>query len=85
VSGRTDVDLDALVVATEGFTPADIEYAARVAAQAAFERVAVQGKPTATPGASTDDYLAAQRQVRPTVTPAIRQEFVEDIAAFART
>jgi SpoVK/Ycf46/Vps4 family AAA+-type ATPase len=85
VSGRTDVDLDALVAATEGFTPADIEYAARVAAQAAFERVAVQGKPTATPGASTDDYLTAQRQVRPTVTPAIRQEFVEDIAAFART
>lgn len=85
VSGRTDVDLDALVAATEGFTPADIEYAARVAAQAAFEREVVQGQSTRTPGASTDDYLGAQRQVRPTVTAEIRKEFLEDIAAFART
>ncbi len=85
VSGRTDVDLDTLIAATEGFTPADIEYAARVAAQAAFERQAVHGAMPALPGAGTDDYLAAQRQVRPTVTQAIRQEFLEDIAAFART
>ncbi len=85
VSGRQDVDLEVLAGATEGFTPADIEYAARVAAQTAFEREVVHGQATRTPGASTDDFLAAQRQVRPTVTSAIRQEFLEDIAAFART
>lgn len=84
-SDRQDVDLAALAAATEGFTPADIEYAARVAAQVAFEREVVHGEQVPARGASTDDYLAAVAQVRPTVTPQIRAEFVEDIEAFART
>ncbi|MEC4020650.1 ATP-binding protein [Streptomyces sp. H27-D2] len=75
---RDDVDLDALVAASELFTPADIEHAARVAAQTAFER------DLADAGASTDDYLAALRQCRPTVTPAVIAEFTADITTHAR-
>lgn len=84
-SQRQDVDLAALAAATEGFTPADIEYAARVAAQTAFEREVVQGVAATERGASTDDYLAAIGQVKPTVTREMRAEFAEDIEAFART
>ncbi|MFI6059394.1 ATP-binding protein [Streptomyces sp. NPDC051286] len=75
---RGDVDLDALVAASELFTPADIEHAARIAAQAAFERDFAEA------GADTDDYLAALRQCRPTVTPAVIAEFTADITTHAR-
>jgi transitional endoplasmic reticulum ATPase len=83
--GREDVDLDVLVRATEGFTPADVEYAARVAAQSSFEREVVHGEQPGRPGATTDDYLVAVRQIRPTVTAEIRRDFLEDIARYART
>ncbi|WP_405365069.1 hypothetical protein [Kitasatospora sp. NBC_00039] len=65
------MDLDALVGASELFTPADIEYAARVAAQAAFERdlTTPDGVADGVEGASTADYLAAIGQAQPTVTP----------------
>ncbi|MFC4330363.1 ATP-binding protein [Streptomyces andamanensis] len=75
---RDDVDLDALVAASELFTPADIEHAARIAAQAAFERNAAEA------GARTDDYLTALGQCRPTVTPAVIDEFTSDITSHAR-
>jgi AAA+ superfamily predicted ATPase/GNAT superfamily N-acetyltransferase len=81
---RLDVDVAALVAATAGFTPADIEHAARVAAQAAFERDVVHGESDAVAGASTDDYLVAVSQIRPTVTQQMRAEFAEDIEHFAR-
>ncbi len=94
---RADVDLDVLVGASELFTPADIEHAARVAAQAAFERdltgpddltgpVGADGTQAAdgTEGASTEDYLAAIGQARPTVTPAMVEEFAADITTHAR-
>jgi transitional endoplasmic reticulum ATPase len=84
-SERQDVDIPTLVAATEGFTPADIEYAARVAAQRAFEREVVHGEQVDARGASTEDYLMAASQVRPTVTRQINAAFVEDIEAFART
>jgi transitional endoplasmic reticulum ATPase len=84
-SERQDVDLDALASATDGFTPADIEYAARVAAQSAFEREVVQGEQAEARGASTDDYLAAIAQVKPTVTTEMLAAFAEDIDEFART
>ncbi|MFD3652125.1 ATP-binding protein [Streptomyces sp. NPDC058620] len=76
---RDDVDVDALVAASELFTPADIEHAARTAAQAAFERDVAEA------GADTDDYLAALGQCRPTVTPAVIAEFTADITTHART
>ncbi|MCX4744059.1 bifunctional GNAT family N-acetyltransferase/ATP-binding protein [Kitasatospora sp. NBC_01287] len=83
---RPTVDLDALVAASASFTPADIEHAARGAAQAAFERDLarpVPGPPESA-GASTEDYLAATARCRPTVTPAMIEEFTADIATHAR-
>jgi len=79
---RADVKLDALVEASELLTPADIEHAARIAAQTAFERDL--GEPTPDVGATTDDYLTAIAQCRPTVTPAMIEEFTADIGSHAR-
>jgi len=81
------VDIDALVGASELFSPADIEHAARIGAQAAFER-AVLGEAPAGPagpaGASTEDYLGAIAQCRPTATPELLAAFAEDIGSHAR-
>jgi SpoVK/Ycf46/Vps4 family AAA+-type ATPase len=61
---HAEVDVSVLVDATELFTPADIEFAARKAAQHAFEcehfgRTAKR--------ATTQDFLAAIEQTRPTL------------------
>ncbi|SEL52253.1 ATP-binding protein [Streptacidiphilus jiangxiensis] len=77
-SGRGDVDVAGLVAASERFSPADIEHAARLAAQAAFER------DDAVPGATTADYLAAIEAGRPTVTAAMVEAFRADIGSHAR-
>jgi SpoVK/Ycf46/Vps4 family AAA+-type ATPase len=84
-SGREDVDIDGLVERTMGFTPADIEHAARISAQLSFEREVVSGVSDAQPGASTQDYLAALLDIRPTVTRAMQRDFDEDIETFARS
>ncbi|WP_329565476.1 ATP-binding protein [Kitasatospora sp. NBC_01266] len=75
------VDLDRLVRASELFTPADIEFAARKGAQAAFERELTQrqGKP-----AGTGDYLTAIADTRPTLTREAIAEFTDDIEAYSR-
>lgn len=75
------VDIAELVAASEMFTPADIEFAARKGAQAAFEREVVQreGRP-----AGTADYLAAIADTRPTLTGQAISEFDEDIETYAR-
>ena len=75
------VDIAALVGASDLFTPADIEFAARKGAQAAFEREvhSGQGLPPA-----TDDYLSAIASTRPTLTPETITEFREDIDAYTR-
>ncbi|MEU9854706.1 bifunctional GNAT family N-acetyltransferase/ATP-binding protein [Streptomyces sp. NPDC047974] len=87
--GRPEVDIDELVLASDLFTPADIEHAARVAAQSSFERDLVaaggRGADAAAPGASTADYLAAIAAARPTVTPELVERFAEDITSHART
>jgi transitional endoplasmic reticulum ATPase len=86
--GRPEVDVPALVAASELFTPADIEHAARVAAQTSFERdLETIGRGPAGQarlGASTEDYLAAIARCRPTVTPAMIDDFDADITAHAR-
>ncbi|WP_037606590.1 ATP-binding protein [Streptacidiphilus rugosus] len=76
--GRTDVDVAALVAASERFSPADIEHAARLAAQTAFERDDAEA------GASTADYLDAIAASRPTVTTAMVEAFRADIGSHAR-
>jgi transitional endoplasmic reticulum ATPase len=70
------VDIAELVGASEMFTPADIEFAARKGAQFAFEREIEfrRGEP-----ARTRDYLTAIGETRPTLTEAALTEFEEDI------
>ena len=71
-----------LVRATEGFTPADIEQAARTVAQQVFECTIDTGRRC---HGSTGDYLAVISRTRPTLDQASVQAFAEDIAAMART
>ncbi|MFE3636333.1 ATP-binding protein [Streptomyces sp. NPDC059168] len=80
-SDTDSVDLPRLVEASKLFTPADIEYAARKGAQAAFEREVAQrrGGP-----ATTDDYLIAIADTRPTLTARAIEEFTEDIDRHSR-
>ena len=75
------VDLDRLVEASELFTPADIEFASRKGSQAAFEREVTErsGRP-----ATTDDYLAAIADTRPTLTTELLTEFEADSEKFTR-
>ncbi|MGE6737454.1 ATP-binding protein, partial [Streptomyces sp. NPDC059900] len=87
--GRPEADIGELVAASDLFTPADIEHAARIAAQHSFERdlVPAGGGPAAAgalPGATTADYLQAIAQCRPTVTPEMIDQFESDITTHAR-
>lgn len=79
------VDIDVLVDRTEGFSPADIEFAARSASQRAFEAAhAAGGSASAPEGPSTKDYLEAIAGTRTTVSAETAAEFLEDIEALAR-
>ncbi|GFG75945.1 ATP-binding protein [Mycobacterium botniense] len=75
------VDVGALVAATEMFTPADIEFAARKGAQFGFEREIEfrRGEP-----ACTNDYLTAVNETRPSLTEAALADFSEDIEHYTR-
>lgn len=79
---RASIDVPALVSASEGLTPADIEYAARRASQDALVRALAGSDPDAE--LSTDDYLGALRATRATVSAETAQEFRQDIESFAR-
>ncbi|SMX93425.1 hypothetical protein BI49514_02581 [Brevibacterium iodinum ATCC 49514] len=81
------VDLDVLVNASDGLTPADIEYAARRASQEALasslrqQHVDIASRSGAL---STDDYLEALRATRTTVSEETAREFDEDVEMIAR-
>ena len=75
------IDADRLVTASELFTPADIEFAARKGAQAAFEREMRDGSGQP---ATTEDYLRAISEVRPTLTAEMLAEFERGKVYFAR-
>jgi hypothetical protein len=77
---ESDVDVDELAERSQFFSAADIEFAARKAAQAAFERSLGVGFAPATTG----DFLGAVSEVRPSITVAMAREFEEDIERFAR-
>ncbi|QAY72817.1 GNAT family N-acetyltransferase [Agromyces protaetiae] len=87
VAGLVDVAL--LVKRSAGFSPADIEFAARSASQRAFEQAIargakapdVSGEPA---GPTTADYLEAIAGTRTTVSPETAAAFLEDIEALAR-
>jgi SpoVK/Ycf46/Vps4 family AAA+-type ATPase len=88
-----DVDVDLLVRRTNGFTPADIEYAARSASQRALEK-AVYGNGAEPDGSgpggevrkgpATEDYLDAIDDTRTTVSREVHEQFLEDIGALGR-
>lgn len=80
--GNEQVDVSALVAATEGYTPADVAHAARTVAQATFECTVDSGGRC---HASTQDYLDVISTVRPTLTADMLQAFTEDIQHHART
>ena len=83
-AARDRVELADLVEASAGFSPADIEYAARRASQSALESVL---GPDGTPdeeGPSTKDYLTAISDTRATVSRQSALEFSEDIERIAR-
>ena len=75
------VPVQDLVAITELFTPADVEFAARKAAQAAFERALTTG---ADSPAALDDFRTAVAATRPTLSRAMLREFEEDIERYAR-
>lgn len=83
-SSRADVAIAALVKASEHFTPADIEFASRSAAQASFEREMSSGDSAELVGASTQDYLHAIAQTRRTVSDVDIECLREDIDLFGR-
>ncbi len=78
----TGLEPTRLVAASDGFTPADIEHAARTAAQRIFERTMESGSRCT---AEIEDYLDATSQVRPTLTHNMIHSFHEDIDAHARS
>jgi len=80
-AANAGVDVERLATASDLFTPADIEFAARKGAQAAFEREMRDGggRP-----ATTEDYLNAIDQVRPTLTADMLAEFERGKEDFAR-
>ena len=90
---QESVDVPQLVARTEGYSPADIEFAARAASQRALETAvytdaADQGetdKPVQTPlGPTTADYLDAIQETRTTVSEEVAAAFREDIHSLAR-
>jgi transitional endoplasmic reticulum ATPase len=89
------VDVELLVERTEGFSPADIEYAARSASQRALEKAVyddgglasggtVSVREAVRKGPSTQDYLDAIAETRTTVSAEVHQDFLEDIDALGR-
>jgi transitional endoplasmic reticulum ATPase len=80
-----DIDLAALAEASERFSPADIEFAARKASQQALEHaVQATGSDSEEPALTTAAYLQAIDGTRATVTEAVVKDFYEDIDRIAR-
>lgn len=78
----SEVDIDSLVTRTNGFSPADIEFAARKASQRALES-AVYAE-SSSEGPTTEDYLWAVGDTKMTVSSEIASQFLDDIDALAR-
>jgi ATP-dependent 26S proteasome regulatory subunit len=80
------IDVSVLVSKSAGFSPADIEYAARRASQSAFESAMLdQGRIARDEsGPSMSNYLSAIEQTKTTVSAEVAEAFTEDIANLAR-
>jgi transitional endoplasmic reticulum ATPase len=75
--------VNVLVEMTEGFSPADIEYAARKASQSALENAVYAGADDPE-GPFIQDYVAAISATRATVSADVAAEFWEDIENVGR-
>jgi SpoVK/Ycf46/Vps4 family AAA+-type ATPase len=75
------LDTAAIVAESRLFTPADIEFAARRAAQLAFERVVFK---SGNEEVTTADVRRGIAETRRTLTPEMVAEFEQDIQAYAR-
>ena len=84
-SVSAQIDFDALAEASEGMTPADLEYAARRASQEALART-LNGNHPHRPEheLTTTSYLNALSVTRATVSPLDIDAFDEDIETYAR-
>jgi len=82
-AAAVDVDVSTLVEMTDGFSPADIEYAARKASQSALENAVSSGEADAR-GPHLEDYVAAIAATRATVSAEVAAEFLEDIETVGR-
>ena len=83
VSG--EVDIAVLVEQSDGFSPADVEYAAHRASQHALEKALYRaGDGPVSNGPSTEDYALAISETRRTVSEEVAAEFLEDIERLAR-
>lgn len=82
-AGSVGVDTGRLVELTDGFSPADIEYAARKASQSALEHAVYAGADAAR-GPGLDDYVTAITATRATVSAEVNAAFLEDIAVLGR-
>ena len=80
----SEVDVTELVKRTDGFSPADIEFAARKAAQKALESAVYDDGVSVPTGPTTEDYLWAIGDTRMTVSGEMVGQFLEDIDALAR-
>lgn len=78
------VDTAELVSRSAGFTPADIEFAARKASQRALESSVYGGAGTVT-GPSTADYVWAIGETRSTVSAETLAQFESETQSMART
>jgi SpoVK/Ycf46/Vps4 family AAA+-type ATPase len=85
-SAEGRIDLDELVVRSAGFSPADIEYAARKASQRALEQSVYESKGKAKDSATTktEHYLWAIGDTRQTVSDEAIEEFEQDIERLGR-
>lgn len=82
---RHGIDIALLVERSDGFSPADIEYAARKASQSALEEALFSGGPhDESSGPQLTDYLGAIAETRATVSPEVAAQFLEDIDSIAR-
>jgi transitional endoplasmic reticulum ATPase len=85
-AARASVHINLLVERTVGFSPADIEYAARKASQRALEQAVFEtdkkAKPTST--TATEHYVWAIADTRRTVSDDVIAEFEQDIEGIAR-
>ena len=81
----SEVELAVLVEKSDGFSPADVEYAAHRASQHALEKALYKASDgPVINGPSTEDYVAAISETRRTVSEEVAAEFLEDIEGLAR-